>query len=149
METQHIEDALMSPQCYTGQHEVCKRSVSWIAEDGNARTQRCPCRCHDRAPETKKDPDRLYLLSWEYELSQPAEIPCPSCTSGKPGCPRCDGKGLVDGTATAWIHRQVMALSPEVAGDWLDAVAELVKTNRVRNLLVRKAPVGVWETVKI
>lgn len=149
-ETQHIEDALLSPQCLSGQHEVCKRSISWIGEDGVSRSQRCPCRCHDRAPVagSSERPERLYILSWEYEVSQEQEIPCPSCKTGLPACPRCSGKGLVPGEVHAWIKRRVLAVSKGVAEDWIDAVAELAKLGQVRNLIVLRAEVGKWEKVE-
>ena len=151
METQHIEDRLMSPTCYSGQHEACKRTLSFIGEDGVSRSQICACRCHDRAPvaKTAENPTVLYLLSWEYEVRQPQPDQTICETHAEVGS--CDGKGprcvlktLPRPDLTAWIQRRVLAVSREVAGDWLDSVAELVKTNRVRHLVVMKAPIGDW-----
>lgn len=129
-ETQHITEQAMSPQCFGGQHEECKKTLSYILEDGIGRTMICPCRCHDRAPKssTSEQAAHAYLISWEYEITQPAV-----------------GE---ETAARAWIKRSVLTTSKEMAGDWLDAITELMSTNQVRNLAVLKAELGKWEKVK-
>ncbi len=129
-DVQNLEERVLSPQCFGGQHEGCKHQISFVGEDGVGRTMVCPCRCHDRAPESKSAvddaPDMLYVISWEYEVSQE----------------QADGKKL-----TAWIKRKVLTISKEIAGDWIDGVAELAKTNRVRNLDALRAPFGKLEKI--
>lgn len=154
-DAQHIEERLMSPQCYEGQHETCKRSLSFIGEDGISRSMVCPCRCHDRAPVagSSEHPEILYMISWEYEVTQeqPPEMICTTHASGT-----CDGTGPACAPAKrprpalrAWISRKVITTSKELAGDWLDSIVELGASHGLRNVLVMKAKVGNWEKVEV
>lgn len=123
-EVQHVQENALSPQCLAGQHETCKHTVSWMGDDGIGRTIVCPCRCHDRAPKAKSsadEPEFLYSLGWEYEVKSDE--------------------------GSAWIKRKVITTSKDMAGDWIDAVAEQTKANAVRHLSVLKAPLGKWEEV--
>jgi hypothetical protein len=127
---QHVEERVLSPLCWQGQHDDCKVSLSFVGEDGVGRSMICPCRCHDHAPTVTSgaNPAVLYLISWEYEVRQK------SPEEGKPDL-------------TAWIRRKVLATTKDLAGDWLDSISELTKTNQVRNLVTLKAPLGTWEKV--
>lgn len=127
--TQTIEESALSPQCHTGQHEACKHRMSYIPEDGNARTLVCPCRCHDRAPVASTDPQHAYLIDWEYlHVAEDVQI-------------------VGEAPPQAWIRRRVFTNSKDIAGEWLDAVANLIEVGKVRNLSVLKAPLGEWEKV--
>lgn len=123
-EVQHVQEHALSPQCFDGQHPDCKHTVSWMGEDGVGRTMVCPCRCHERAPKAKSaadEPEFLYSISWEYEVK--------------------------NDEGSAWLKRKVITTSKEMAGDWIDAVAELTKTNSVRMVSASKAPLGDWVVV--
>lgn len=129
-QVQNVTEQAMSPQCFSGQHEACKHTLSYLGEDNVGRTMECPCRCHDRpqvAAEAGK-PEQLYQLSWEYEVIQPA--------------PEGEEKPLV-----AWLKRRILTTSKEIAGDWIEAVAQLTKTNKVRNLVVLRSEIGKWEKI--
>ena len=127
---QNITEQAMSPQCFAGQHEICKRTLSYLGDDNVGRTMECPCRCHNRAPVAAEagKPEQLYRLSWEYEASQAIDNP--------------DDRPL-----SAWLKRRILTTSKEIAGDWIEAVAELTKTNKVRNLIVLRAEIGKWEKI--
>lgn len=125
-ETQSVIERALSPLCATGQHSACKKTLSYMPEDGVARTIVCPCRCHDRAPATG-DPKVLYWIRWEYE--QVEKQP--------------DGKPDIK----AWIAREVITLSKGVAEDWLQAIEDLMQTNLVRELSVQKCDLGEWKAV--
>ncbi len=127
--TQTIEESALSPQCHTGQHEACKHRVSYIPEDGNARTLVCPCRCHDRAPVFSGDPQHAYLISWEY-LHVDAGVQI-----------------VGEDPPEAWLSRRVLTNSKDIAGEWLDGCAALMETHKVRNLSLLKAVLGDWEKV--
>lgn len=118
----------MSPQCLAGQHEDCKHRLSYIPDDGVARTMVCPCRCHERAPVAGQAAEEfLYSIAWEYEFIQPA----------------------TEGTEElkAWLRRKVLTNSKDIADDWLSAIEVLLQTNGVRSLVVRKAAIGKWEVL--
>ncbi len=128
--TQNIEEHIpLAPPCLAGQHETCPHKVSYLGDDGVGRTVVCDCRCHDRAPAVAGESvqEYLYLISWEYEEKQvDAETKEP---------------------VSAWLRRRVLTNSKDIAGDWLDGVAQLIATNAVRRLVVRKTKIGPWETV--
>ena len=125
-ETQTIIDRAMSPQCARGQHKECKHSLSYMPDDGNARTMICPCRCHDRAPETG-DPKVLYWIRWEYE--------------------HVDKKPDDQKDEKVWLAREVLTTQKGIAKDWLDAIENLMQTNLVRELSVMKCELGEWKHV--
>lgn len=130
-ETQTIEEHALSPQCLAGQHETCLQKISYMGDDGVARTMVCSCRCHDRKPTTAAgatpEPEVMYRISWEYEAKQTNEA----------------GEEV-----TAWMKRRVLTDSRGIAEDWLDGIATLITTHKVRNLRVLKATIGLWEEVK-
>lgn len=136
--TQMVEESALSPLCFTNQHATCKHRLSYIPDDGVARTLVCSCRCHERDPAiARRDAtagdrpihESVYLVSWEYE-----EVQTPDGT---------------DKPLSAWLRRRVLTNSKDIAGDWLEGIATLVETNKVRNLVVKKAVIGTWEEVKI
>lgn len=130
---QMIEESALSPLCFTNQHEICKHRLSFISpNDGVARTLVCSCRCHEQRPAREGERpahETVYIVSWEYEEVQTPE------GSDKP--------------VSAWLRRRILTNSRDIAGDWLEGIATLMETNKVRDLVVRKAAIGTWEDVEI
>ena len=129
---QMIEESALSPLRFTNQHATCKHRLSYIPDDGVARTLVCSCRCHEERPLRESERpthESVYILSWEYE-----EVQVP------------DG---VEKPLSAWLRRRIITNSRDIAGDWLEGIATLVETNKVRNLVVKKAAIGTWEEVTI
>lgn len=129
--TQNIEIQVpLAPPCVGGQHDSCPHKVSYVGEDGVGRTFVCQCRCHDRAPMVSGNAaqEYLYLISWEYEETQVDEA------TKEP--------------VSVWLRRRVLTNDKGIAGDWLDGITQLIATNAIRQLVVKKAKIGIWETVE-
>lgn len=123
----------MSPQCFGGQHDICKGSLSWMPDDGVTRTIVCLCHCHEIPATATSAQDQEPAQAYCYRISYEREHR--EVQNGEPDL-------------VAWVKREYVTVSRESARYWLDDIVTQLEAGKVRNVQAIRAKLGVWEGMK-